>query len=82
MPTEKKKTNNGGNMKVAILIALCTGLAVLGFAVAQAGEGIIEDGAKLGDELVVNGDFEKGKDSPDGWEEVDETKDQDHRSEV
>jgi hypothetical protein len=56
-------------MKSVILTAVFAALIALIFAVAQAGEGIIEDGAKLGDELITNGDFEKGKDSPDGWDE-------------
>jgi hypothetical protein len=57
-------------MKNAVPAVLLAAVAVLVLAIAQAGEGIIDDGATLGPELLPQGDFEKGKDSPDGWDEV------------
>jgi hypothetical protein len=59
-------------MKTLSVVFVFAGLAVLMLAAARAGEGLIEDGAKLGPEMLINGDFEKGDGTPEGWDEVDD----------
>ncbi len=61
-------------MKPITLTVGCLTIALLALAVAFAGEGIKQDGAKLGPELLSNGDFEKAKKgakTPEGWDDVD-----------
>ena len=47
----------------------------LALSLAPAGEGLIEDGSRLGPELLPQGNFEKAKKNaktPEGWDDVDD----------
>lgn len=55
-----------------VICVLCVLFGEMSLPVTRAEEGLKDDGANLGPELLPQGDFEKGKDSPDGWDEVDD----------
>jgi len=59
-------------MKPAFVIIAAAAAALLLLTTVQAREGLIEDGANLGPELLPQGDFENGEGSPEGWDEVDD----------